>query len=182
MVSEGGDRREMRRSTGLLATAGILLAAVALVYGWPWLFPAAAKPTPDELAEIALTAPAAGEREAAAVALIPMGESAVVVMRRVLDQSDKPEVRSAMIQGLIQQWDLESMPVFLAAMNDESPLVRMRAAGAVRRVFLDVAIYREDDPPEARKAAIEVYRSRWESLRASPAYDKILKRLKERAH
>jgi hypothetical protein len=100
----------------------------------------------------------------------------------VLQERDKPEVRAAMIQGLIQQWDLDSMPVFLAAMDDESQLVRMRAATAVRRILLDIAVYREDDPPEKRKAAIQVYRSTWEKLRAAPTFEKFQKRLKEAPH
>jgi hypothetical protein len=161
----------MQRSSVLLLVAGVLLAAVALVYGWPRLFPGTTKRTPEELAKIALTADTAAVREAAAVELIPRGEPAVAVMRRVLDQSDKPEVRSAMIQGLSAVWDIDCMPLFFAAMDDDALAVRTSAAAAVRKVLLNVGSYREDDPPEMRKAEIEECREDWAKLRKSNNFE-----------
>jgi hypothetical protein len=121
--------------------------------------------SPEELAELALTADSPDERDKAAAELIMWGDVAIPQMRQVLDQSKTPEVRAAMIQGLAQQWDFDSMPTFLDAMDDESLVVRSRAGGAVQRLLQGDYGYRADDPPKTRERAVKSSRREWDMLR-----------------
>ena len=164
----------------LFSIAGALLLVVLISYGWRWMFSGPPRQSPEELAQIALTGNTPQEREEAAVELAPLGHSAVEHMVRVLSESQTPEVRATMIQGLSVERDFDSMPAFLDALDDESLLVRTRAAGAVQRLLqIDVG-YRADAPREKRLAAIKIFREDWEKMRVSPGLRKFREKLRQR--
>src|SRR5262249_48036328 len=102
---------------GLIFVAGALLLATAGLYGFRYLGGERTAST-DELARLALTAPSPQARELAALELAGRGAGALPQMRRVLAESDAPVVRAAMIQALGAQYDFESMPQLLPALED----------------------------------------------------------------
>jgi HEAT repeat protein len=156
----------MQRQNLLFCAAGVLLLAAVAFYGWRWMS-APSKPSAEKLAGVALSGDP-DERQEAALMLIALGDPAVPLMRRVLRQSEAPEVRAAMIQGLIGQYDYASMPAILDALDDESPLVRMRAAPAVLKLLCFDVSYSSDDPPEKRREAVKACRQRWETMLKMP--------------
>ena len=189
----------------LIGVAGILLFAAAVYCGWFWLQRGTKSHSAEELAQIALTASsaegsavgsvqqqsaAAGsvqqssaamgsvQQQSAAVGLVQLGAPAIPQMRKVLRESQSTEVRAQMILGLAQQWDLDSMPAFLAAMDDPSPLIRGRAEMAVKKILTTVGDYRADDPPEKRRLALQAVRKKWDAMRASPRYPVYQERAK----
>lgn len=163
----------------LFNIAGALLLVVLVFYGWRWIFSEPPRQSPEQLAQVALTASTPQERQEAAVALVPLGHSAVEPMVRVLSESPSPEVRATMIQGLSMERDFDSMPAFLNALDDESVLVRTRAAGAVQRLLqIDVG-YRADAPRQKRLAAIKVFREEWEKMRVTPGLRKFREKLRQ---
>jgi hypothetical protein len=114
--------------------------------------------------------PRGAEQQSAAVELVRLGAPALPQMRQVFHESQSRDVRAQMILGLAQQWDLDSMPAFLEAMDDPSPLIRGRAAMAVKKILTTVGDYRADDPPEKRRLALQAVRKRWDEMRASPRF------------
>ena len=157
------------------------------------LFGCQKAPSPDELAQRALQAATPEEQEQAAVELArvanddqlrrPLREKAKEHLRRVLAESQSAPVRAACLQGLSSLWDYESMPAFLDALNDESDLIRSRAAATVERMMsLDLAGlgYRYDDPPAKRAAAVKRVRQDWEQKRDQPVFIRWRERLKEK--
>ncbi len=151
--------------------------------------PAAAPPPPpaplppksaEHLAQESLEAPTSDEQEAAAVRLAELGRPAREHLQRVLSESQSPQVRAACIRALAAQWDYDSMPEFLDALNDESELVRARAGAAVERMMSIDAGYRSEDSPQRRAAAVKHFRERWEQFRNSETLDYWKKRLEER--
>lgn len=145
----------------LFGAGGILLAAVTL-----WLLLGKGEPSAEELAEWALNAPTSEERQEAAIQLARCGKESVQLLRRVFSESDTPEVRAAIAQGLGHQRDVESLRDLIDAMEDASPLVRGRAGVAVSRIVgLDVP-FGADAPPEERQKAVAFYRKFWEDAQA----------------
>lgn len=153
----------------LLGMAGILGLLVLTVYGCPFLSRTPVLP-PEELARQALATGVPAECERAAVRLAQMDGSALVSLREVFEQSRTPEVRAAAITGLATQWDYESMPKLLDAMDDESPVVRARAVAAVQTMMSLNYDYNADAPPEARQEIAGKLRETWELYRNSPGY------------
>jgi len=174
-------------------SAGVLLFVVLVFYGSRWMFSGPPRQSPEELAQIALTASTpqeqqseavelggqpdqrgqrrgAEQQQSAAVELVQLGARALPQMRQVFHESQSTEMRAQMILGLAQQWDLDSMPAFLAAMDDPSPLIRGRAEMAVKKILTDVGDYRADDPPEKRRQALQAVRRNWDAMRASPRF------------
>ena len=164
----------------LFVVAGVLLLAVAVWYGLG-LFSSPRKVTPQQLAETALSPSASPEKRVEAAAeLAPMATPvAVKEMTRVYQQSPDPEVKAVVIQGMAGNWDFDSMETFLAAMDDESLLVRTRAHGAVQRLLQIDAGYRPDASREERLAKIKIYRDDWEKMRVSPGLKKFREKLKQ---
>lgn len=156
----------MQRQNLLLCIAGVLLLVAVVFYGWRWLS-SPSKPSAEKLAGVALSG-APEERQEAALMLIALDDTALPLMRRVLQQSKAPEVRAAMIQGLIQQYDYGSMPAILDALDDESLLVRTRAAPAVLNLLCFGVSYAPNDPPEKRREVVKACRQRWETMLKSP--------------
>jgi len=149
-------------------------------------------PSPGELARKALEAATADQQELAAVELAEVTnnkelepqvrEEARQCLRRVLGESKSPPVRVACIQGLASQWDYESMPAFLDALDDESDLVRSRAAVTLERMMsvnLKGFGYHDRDPSATRVAAIERIREYWEEKRESPIFINWMKKKKQ---
>ena len=150
-------------------------------------------PSPAELAQKALEAPSDEEQELAAVALSQLAsdkerkpqlrEEAREHLRSVLAKSQSPPVRLACIRGLASEWDYQSMPVLLDALDDESDLVRGDAAMAVERMMsvdLQVFGYMYKDPPARREAASKRLRAHWEEWRKSENYKSWQERLKKK--
>jgi len=149
-----------------LRIAGVLLLLAVVFYGWRWLS-SPSPPSAEKLAGVALSG-APDERQEAALMLIALGDRAVPLMRRVLQQSKAPEVRAAMIQGLIGQYDYLSMPAILDGLDDESLLVRTRAAPAVQNLLCLAVAYSPNDPPEKRREVVKACHQRWETMLKSP--------------
>ncbi|MHC4180062.1 MAG: HEAT repeat domain-containing protein [Planctomycetota bacterium] len=150
-------------------------------------------PSPDELAQKALNAADPEEQESAAVELAAVAnneelepqlrEKAKIGLRKVLAESQSPPVQAACLQGLSSQWDYESMPAFLDALDHESDLIRSRAVATVERMMsvdLGGFGYRYTDPPAIRAAAIQRIRQDWEKKRDQPVFIKWRERLKEK--
>ncbi len=74
------------------------------------------------------------------------------------------EVKAMMITGLAQQWDFDSMPLLLEALDDESFLVRSRAHLAIQRLLQVDVGYRPDDPPEVRRQYIQKFRDEYQKM------------------
>lgn len=143
--------------------------------------PPSPPPSPEQLARQALEAPTSDEQEVAAVRLAQLGKPAREHLRRVLSESQSPEVRGACIRGLAVLWDYDSMPAFLDALDDDSELVRGRAGTAVKRMMSSADYgYRSDDPPEKRAAAVKRFRAHWKEFRDSEILENWKKRLEER--
>ena len=137
-------------------------------------------PSPEQLARQALEAPSSDEQEVAAVQLAQLGRPAREHLQRVLSQSQSPQVRAACIRGLAVQWDYDSMPAMLDALDDESQWVRGRAVEAVERMMSRNFNYQSDDPADKRAAAAFRIREHWEEFRDSEILDNWKKRLQER--
>jgi len=165
----------MDRSKILLLLAGVLIVAVAVVYGWSLVFKERML-SADELAELALTASSPGEQEEAAAKLVALGKPAQPQMKRVLGESKTPSVRAAMIAELASEYAYDTMPTMLDALDDQSLIVRVRALGAMDRMLQFKFGYQAEDPPEKRRAAIKAYRDLWEKVKDKPR----LKELQER--
>jgi hypothetical protein len=163
-----------------LGYAAVLLFGLLAFFGSRWLFSEPRKRSPEELANLALTADTLREQEEAAGELTSAGEPGVPQMVRVLKDSRTPEVRAAMIQGLALQWVYESMPAILDALDDESPFVRLRAGSAVQRMTCVDAGYRAEDPPEERQPAVARYRKQWDQVRDSADLKQWKSRLQQK--
>jgi len=154
----------MLRSLGIVA--GILALAVCGYYGWRFL----SRPrieSPDELAQAALGAGTAEERETAAVGLSQLGRPAREQLLRVLAESQQPEVKVACIRGLAEQGAYRNMAVLLSALEDDSPLVRAQAGAAVEMMFKREYGFHANDPPEQRREAVKRLRQRWREFQNS---------------
>ena len=150
-------------------------------------------PFPAELAQKALEAASDEEQELAAVELAQLAsdneqkpqlrEEAREHLRRVLAESQSAAVRLACIRGLASEWDYQSMPVLLDALDDESDLIRGDAAMAVERMMsvdLQGFGYQYNDPPAKREAASKRLRAHWEEWRKSENYKSWQERLKKK--
>jgi HEAT repeat protein len=137
----------------------VVVAAIWLLWGEREL-------SPEELAERALRAPTVDERQEAAIELARCGNESVQLLHRVFLESDTPEVRAAIAQGLGHQRHVDSLPDLIDAMEDASPLVRGRAGVAVKRIVgLDVP-FGADAAVEERQKAVAFYRRFWEEAQA----------------
>jgi hypothetical protein len=139
------------------------------------------EPTPEELVRQALDETATAEqREVAAVRLGQMGKRANGHLRQVLAASQTAEVRAATIWGLSAQWDYESMPALLDALDDPSPLVRERACAAVETMIAFDSGYKAHASAESRKAAAKKMLDVWNRYKDSPPYQRWRKELEKR--
>jgi hypothetical protein len=154
----------MLRSLGIVA--GILALAVCGYYGWQF-FSRPRVESPEELAQAALSAGTAEERETAAVGLSQVGRPAREHLLRVLAESQQPEVKVACIRGLAEQGAYRQMAVLLEALDDDSPLVRAQAGAAVEMMLKGFYGFNANDPPEQRREAVKRMRRRWQEFQNS---------------
>jgi hypothetical protein len=149
-------------------------------------------PSPGDLTREALEAATDDQQELAAVKLAEVANDeklepevraeARQCLRRVLGESKSPTVRVACIQGLASQWDYESMPAFLDALDDESELVRSRAVVTLERMMsvnLKGFGYDDRDPSAKRADAIARIRDYWDEKRETPIFINWMKRKKQ---
>ena len=155
----------------LLITGGAFVLLAVSVYGLRALLSGDHEPTIAELVDTAENAPEHAERERAAVELGNRGLKALPHLRALAQQSDSKAVRAAALYGLGMQWDFDSMDVLLNAMEDESPVVRSRAAGAVARMLSRDRRFQAHGPETDRARIVGFYRTDWEQLRNAPYFD-----------
>jgi hypothetical protein len=155
------NRRILYAVSGLLAIA-ILYYAGGIFFGSNRSIP------PSELAQRALTAGSAVERERAALDLAGGNASAIAPMREVLAKTESPQVKSYIIQGLGAQRDWDSMPALIDALDDPAIQVRDRAGVAVNAMLGVDYYYKANDPAPKREAAVKLMRQRYKSMLKSP--------------
>jgi uncharacterized protein (UPF0147 family) len=149
-------------------------------------------PSPADLAREALQAATADEQELAAVTLEhmandpeldrPLRDEVRQALRQVLKESSAPAVRAACIRALSSQWDYQSMPAFLDALDDPSEVVRGLAAAALEHmmsVTLKGFGYDYRAPPATQAAAIKRIRDYWDEKRESPIFINWIKKKKQ---
>jgi len=129
---------------------------------------------------LALGSESPREQEEAVARLTTLGQEAKPYLRDVLAKSKTPGVRAECIRALAELYDYESMDAMLAALNDESALVRGRAEACMKRMLRFESHYHYNDPPEQRRAAAEALKEYWEEHRTSPIFKKWLKRLEDK--
>ena len=161
----------------LLIVAGVLLLIVGVVY-WKYYLAGETVLSPEELAQQALTAASAEEKEAAAVKLSQTGQPGVDEMRQVYQQSDVAEVRAACVKGLGVLRDYDSMDVFFNSLEDESALVRGRAGVAMIRMLGRDYRFRANGSAAARAQSIAGMKKAWEEM--EPDLELIKENLKNK--
>ena len=87
-------------------------------------------PSPDELAEAALTASAEDLQEEAALSLARHQAKPVELLRKVLSKTSSDRVRAAAVSSLGNVGDWESMPQLIEAMRSDNAHLRGRAYAA----------------------------------------------------
>jgi hypothetical protein len=164
----------------LVIEGGVLALLLVGAAAW-WFFTRTPEVSPEELARQALEAQGPEKQEAAAAELAKHGKKAKPLMQDVLKKSQNPGVRVAMMTGLAAIWDYDDIDVFMAGLQDESPVIRQGAAGAMSRLLdtdmrtgpavaktdqgarangvLDYGAY---DPPERRAVAVQRVQRYWE--------------------
>jgi len=107
-------------------------------------------------------------REAAACAMGRLGRrlpdrrpDEVGGLARVGREDPSPRVRAAAVTALGAIRAYEQMETLLDAMNDRNATVRRRAAEAAARILGRHYRYDAKDPPEQRRASIEMLRRVW---------------------
>ena len=151
----------MKRSLVLFGLVAILLPVVVLVYGAGWFF--APKPlSADDLEKSVLAGGDPQGQQAAAAALIALGNPALPNIRRLFHESQSPEVRAIMIMGIAQTRDMDSVEDIFKALDDDSYGVRVQALAAMRRLLCFDRIFPPEAPHEERVKAIAKLRQQME--------------------
>ena len=83
-------------------------------------------------------------------------------LREVLAKGDSRQARAVAAAKLGEMRDEDSMPALLRAMEDPDPLIRGRAAAAVRKIMKANYYFRAGDSPERRKEVIDRIKKDWE--------------------
>ncbi len=86
----------------------------------------------------------------------------------VSDATRPPEERVQAIVHLANGNDWDSVEVLIAALSDESPLIRGRSAAGIRHVLGTDFYFRAYDDPTQRATAIEGIRRYWQSRNSNP--------------
>lgn len=178
-MAQYGQENAVRRP--LLIAAGVLFLIVVVVYGIR-LLPSGGPPPAEELARLALEADSAEEREKAAIQLTDAeGLEALEHLRRVATESKDANVRAVCVLEIGDRRDYESMDLLLAALDDESALVRARAAKAVGRIIGREYHYAHNAPRSERQSTIDAIQACWQEMQTSQAMMDKLKELREQA-
>lgn len=91
-------------------------------------------------------------------------------LRDMLINGTSPDQRALGAAGLGERGDKDSMPLLFTAMEDESALVRARAAVAVKKLLGTDFFFNAEDPPEDRQVALQKYKSLWEAWKEKTGY------------
>ncbi len=83
-------------------------------------------------------------------------------LRNVLTTEDSREARAAAAALLGEMRDEQSMPELLQAMEDPDPLIRGRAAAAVRKIMGADYYFRAEGSPARRKEVLAIIKRDWE--------------------
>jgi len=152
----------------LYVTAASLAALTVLYYGWGWLSSDGGPGSPEQLADQALQAPTRSEQVRAALALGScQGAEARPHMQRVFMASTVPDVRAAMIQGLVAEDAYEYMTLLLDALDDPDPWVRGRAGVAVQRLLEKRYDFKAEDSAAQRAPIVQAMRNDWEKVKGT---------------
>jgi len=117
-------------------------------------------PTPAALTQKALSGRSLPERQRAVAQLIMVkGVDIRPFLRRLIAESQDPEILGTAINGMTPYRDLESMPLFIDDLNHSAGSVREAAYDAIVKYFggekLPEGIdYDWNDPPETREKVI----------------------------
>jgi len=175
-MAQYGQESALRRP--LLIAAGVLFVIVAVVYGIRLL--AGGGPPPEELARLALEAETVEQREQAASQLAGVdGAEVLEHLRRVATESQDAGVRAVCILEIGDRRDYESMDLLLAALDDESPLVRARAATAAGQIIGREYRYEFNAPAPQRKRTVDDIKACWEQMKGSEPWMKKLKEIRD---
>ena len=138
-------------------------------------------PTPDELAEIALTGASSLERTSAAVKLSDYGEEATEALRRVLAATNDPDVASTCVEGIGKVWDYESLDALINIVEGGPPKLSSRAAVVVGRMTGKDRRFQTTVSNERKREIVAMMRSDWETIRNAPPEDiaELKRRLRE---
>ncbi len=171
------ERRRMSRN--LIVVACALVVVTITYFGYGWLF-AEQPSSPQELAQTALEADSADERETAVAQLSGLGRESTEHLQRVMIKSNSPAVRATAIQGLARQWDYDSMDAIIDALDDDNPLIRGRAGRAAERMLGLRFDFRYDAPVEERKVKIKLIRAAWRKMKTSEVFENWKQRLAQK--
>lgn len=150
--------------TVLLIVVAVLFLLTLGVYGFMYLGGGSRHRAPEALAQEALSASSDDEKIKAAVALADWAdperdakkrETALEQMREVLEKSDNPDVRAAVIQGLGWGRDYPSVPNLIKIFKDnkEPPTVRGRAGVAIDEILGVRFHYLANNPANEKEKA-----------------------------
>jgi hypothetical protein len=157
---------------GFWIALGVVGIAAVMAFWWSRGGP---EESPEQLADLALTAPSADAQEQAAARLqaaagrppLRTGKRnpAQPYLGRVLQESRNPAVRAQCMQGLAMIWDYEHVPTMLEALDDDSPVVRAGAGAAIQALLAWDLGFKPNDPPAERKAAVARIQDAWTAFK-----------------
>jgi len=136
------------------------------------------EPTIDELVDRALTASSAEAKEKAAVKLASHGTAAVPQMRKVLAETDTPQVKAAMIQGLGHAYDYDSIEEIFKGLEHSDRVVRLRAAHAVSKLLGRRYGFNPASSAQQRQRVIKSMRADWEGMKGTRLLEDWKRRVK----
>lgn len=137
-------------------------AAILLL--WWLVFFGQSTPSPDWLAEHALSNDEESLREASALELARHPEKPIELLRKVFKESSSDRVRAAVATGLGITGDWDSIPDLLKAMESEEPHLRGKAYVAVCKITSQDFGPFTSQPKEYRDKIIHKISTEWPIL------------------
>ncbi len=163
----------------LLPALGGAILLVVFVYGCRYI-DWTRKRLPAELVQTALTGATPDERQLAAAELTEYGSQVLPELRQVFAQSDMPAVRAICLHGLGNVYDYDSLELFFAALDDESPLVRARAAAVLERLLGRRFGFNAHAGEAERRRTVDRMRQEWNGIKDSGLIDQFKERMLQR--
>jgi hypothetical protein len=163
----------MSREISLITITAVLFVLVLIVYSMVY-FGSSQPDSPDKLADLALNGQDIMEKAQAASELASRGKPAEGQMVAVLEKTDEPSVRAAMVLGLGDILSYDHIDLILGALGDDSDWVREAAAGALLKMT-DIKFPAREEP-EVRQQALKQAREQWNSLRESKDFKMFVER------
>ena len=121
----------------------------------------------EQLRDEALSGDSVERQVEATHQLAEHGPVAVEPLREVLREGADDKVRAAAAEGLGKAMDVDSFPLLLDALEDDSLEVRRAADHAIEAIAGRDYFYEADDPPEKRAQAILAIREFWQAAQQS---------------